>query len=935
MSLLDSLTSPKWQHSNPEVRKSAIAQLDDPAVLLELVKTDPDVTVQGAALSRISDPDTLDDLITSLPPVLQSLARAQRLQQLLPAPDRLDAISDDAVLVRIASLSDEPELMTSAIERIRSLEIRMDLACNHPVAQARLGAAQGITDINLLGELMQRSRGHDKGVYRHCKALVDEHHARQQAETQRHENILHLVEQARELSVAADTPDYETRYRALEQQWRLVVADAGQQEQFQNHLAVCTERLHHLAEARSAEEQAKAEREVASQLINGIIIELEQIDETATVPLERAAITQLNGVLDDIEERFQAAQKICKSSVQQALAYRKHTEHWRSLLATTQNLLARKPKLNKFLGAAEAVDTSDYQALQGLVERAENLAAAMSWPDSLHADKPAELTLLDQAGAQLQNQLSALEKDQPKYIARLKNLLDSARSELEQEHSKEADRALSKARRGLKPLAPKQRQHFEQEMKPAAARLHEVHEWLGFAIEPKKVDLCARMTALIGSTEDADMLAVKIQSLQDEWKQLGALAHTREQALWLEFKAAADEAWKPCKTAFAQRAKVHRKNLEARMQLVAQLVDYDEKMAWPGSVAEPGEGVPAPTGAAPDWKMVQKTLDAARAAFNAIKPVDQTGERKSQKAFRAICDRIYKHIKDEYERNINLKKQLVERARELAAAEDLLQSIELCKKLQREWKETGMTPVAVDRKLWKAFRTSCDAVFTRLDEQRVHNQAELTTQVKQAEALRDQARALLALQPDEQGVPPIKALAELKQQLVAITLPPAVQQRLNRDFQAMDKQARDLANVIRARQEQASWTGLLEKIKACALKTADPDTAAALWQTASELPKGIDAAELAEFWQHGPADDKDDQLRDACIALEVSGEIDSPAEDKATRMKYQMQRLVAGMGGRNAQPELTQLDHINAFISLRPSKQWAERFCTTLVKIRG
>ena len=66
MSLFDSVSLPKWQHKNPETRKQAVSELDDQAILLELVKTDPDSSVQAAALARISTPVVLDELIESL-----------------------------------------------------------------------------------------------------------------------------------------------------------------------------------------------------------------------------------------------------------------------------------------------------------------------------------------------------------------------------------------------------------------------------------------------------------------------------------------------------------------------------------------------------------------------------------------------------------------------------------------------------------------------------------------------------------------------------------------------------------------------------------------------------------------------------------------------------------------------------------------------------
>jgi hypothetical protein len=384
-----------------------------------------------------------------------------------------------------------------------------------------------------------------------------------------------------------------------------------------------------------------------------------------------------------------------------------------------------------------------------------------------------------------------------------------------------------------------------------------------------------------------------------------------------------------CKAAFAAQARLQRENFKQRMALVKQLADYDAKMAWPGDADRTLAGLtePAPP---PDWHKVQKTLDAARAAFSAIKPVSPKDERSSQKAFREICDRIYSHIKEEYGRNIAGKTELAAQAEMLTTTADLPAAIETAKKLQREWKLVGITPVAVDRKLWKAFRAACDTVFTRLDEQRVQNQAGLEAQVKQAESLRDEARGLLAAQVDEQDLNLHKALAERKQQINQLALPPAVQQRLLKDFQAMEHQARDSAAAFRSRQEAASWSHLQEKMLACALKNDDAGQATGLWQKTGALPKGIDAGALDAWWQQGPSSGMDEPLREACIALEVLSEVESPAAEKKARMDYQMRRLAASMRGEKTVPGQARLNCINEFIALRPSSAWLDRFCSVL-----
>ncbi len=316
MTLLDSFGRPKWQHKNPDIRIKGIELLEDPDLLLEIVKTDTDPRVQAIAMARINNPDTLDELIDTLPPDLQKQAESQRLLQLLPDAGQLTTITDDSVLVRIASLTDDPELMTAAISQLKSSEIRIDVASNHARSNVRLQAALGIGDIELLSELMHNVRGHDKAVYRHCKKLVDEHHAKQRTEAERQEKILQLTGKAEELAKAVDSPDYKGRYQLLNQQWQAVseFASPEHKEEFQKNLAKCTDRLDRQFKARVADEQRQTEQANAGQEFLAIIGELEQFDTMVSLPADATAIAQASNALDNIENRWQAAEKITLSS---------------------------------------------------------------------------------------------------------------------------------------------------------------------------------------------------------------------------------------------------------------------------------------------------------------------------------------------------------------------------------------------------------------------------------------------------------------------------------------------------------------------------------------------------------------------------------------------------------------------------------------------
>jgi hypothetical protein len=862
MTLLDSFNKPGWQHRDPEVRMAAIDELGDESILVDLVHNDPESEVRARALSRIKSGAALDALAETLSQPLQAQAKAQRLKQLLPDAAGISSISDDDTLVRIATLSEDPELTATSILQIGSKQVLMDLAVKHPVAKTRLCAAQGIGEIELLKELSQKSKHHDKAVFRHCKDILDKHHAAERAEAERQKQIRQLTEDARILATSVDSPEYKARFQTLEHRWSLLKehASPAQQAPIGDDLEICAKRIQKLDEARQAEEEQQAHIEESRQTFREIISELEAIDIASLDLSESKSVKAFIRSLDKTEDRWLAALHYAQPSSDQTKECKKHLNLWRGIAQASKRVLDKKPALDKLHEDVERADRADYMTQHKLLEKAEKQLSRLNWPDSHRKATPGPVLQLRELTERLQQQLGELKKQEKKHLERLQSAFEELRKELDDNHFKNADRVHNRVRSLLRHLGPGHQHRFHEELRPLTARLKEIHDWQGFAIEPKKVELCEHMAALVGIEESPDILATKIKALQDEWKKLGPLSPRRDQALWKKFHAAADEAYEPCRKAFAEQSKLRKGNLKQRMQLVAQLVDYDNRMAWPGQEDTP-PGTPPP-----DWRMVQKTLDTARKAFNDIKPVSGRGERKSRQALQKICDKIYGHIKEEYGRNIDRKKELVEQAKSLVELEDLREAIDRAKGIQREWKDVGLTPRQVDRRLWKEFRGACDAVFGRLDDERKQRNAEKNARAEQAKQ--------------------------------------------------------------RAQKERERWPRLLDRMQACALKAADAEKATELWEKEGDIPKGVESAALEAWWNQGPDESlAEETLREACIAMEVLADIESPPEDKETRMAYQMKRLLEGMGSGLGDPGQRLLDQVNEFIAMRPPEEWVGRFC--------
>jgi len=723
MSLLDSLSSkPRWQHARPDVRRAAVEELDDVAILYELAVNDDDAEVRTAALSRIPDPDLLDRLCDEPPPglpdALREQARRQRLAQLLPDGRSLAGVEDAGVLSRVAVLAVEPELMAAAIGAIDDPLARAELAATHPVARARLLAAEGIDDLDVLQALAQRSRHRDKSVYRHCRERLQRHQDEQRCAQERAEALAQLAEDAAALRAAVQGPEFAVRWRQLQQRWEKWGdgADAALGERILADLDVCARRVEEAAAARAAEleqrekaEQAKCEFRVLLDEMQGIAAAAGQAD---------AGQEELVAAINSVEERWVLAQQLAQPSPDQLDAFKSGLKHARGLLHGWRQLQARAADLDKLVAAATHVDNADFAGLQQWVGAARKLDSALSWPQDAELPTPEPLQRLRDSRAAVERRIEALQQREQQNIARVEQALQAFRDELATNHFRNADRALDRLRNLLRLLPSARQAHYQQALRPLQQRLAEIHDWQGFAIEPKKEALVERMKALAASGgDDPDDLAAKVRALQEEWKQLGPLAPARDRALWKAFSAAATEAWAPCKKAFAERSKLRRECYRQRMDVVAQLADYERKVAWPDLDS------PDPAAVPPDWARVRETLRVAREAFRELGPVDRKQEHKSQRALDEICNRIYGHIKKEYERNIARKEALLAEAQSLAGQADLKQAIDRAKALQAEWKAAGPVPQKVDRRLWKPFRAACDAVFGRLDEKREERKA--------------------------------------------------------------------------------------------------------------------------------------------------------------------------------------------------------------------
>jgi len=72
-----------------------------------------------------------------------------------------------------------------------------------------------------------------------------------------------------------------------------------------------------------------------------------------------------------------------------------------------------------------------------------------------------------------------------------------------------------------------------------------------------------------------------------------------------------------------------------------------------------------------------------------------------------------KEVRGDQKENLEKKKEIIKKLRELGSHEDPAAAVEEAKKLQEEFKNIGYVPIKQKNKTWKQYREACDVIYDR------------------------------------------------------------------------------------------------------------------------------------------------------------------------------------------------------------------------------
>jgi hypothetical protein len=216
-----------------------------------------------------------------------------------------------------------------------------------------------------------------------------------------------------------------------------------------------------------------------------------------------------------------------------------------------------------------------------------------------------------------------------------------------------------------------------------------------------KTALCEAVEKLINEPDVVSAFH-QLQKLHQQWREIGPVAKDLREDLWGRFKAVSAIINKKHQEHFEGQKVREQENLEAKTAICEQIEKTDYSLLKTFK----------------DWEDKNKEIIALQKKWKQIGFAPKKYNVKIFERFRAACDiyfarkgEFYKSIKEEMDRNLEMKKSLCEKAEALKNSTEWKETTDKLINLQKEWKAVGSVPRKYSDNVWRRFISSCDYFF--------------------------------------------------------------------------------------------------------------------------------------------------------------------------------------------------------------------------------
>lgn len=917
--MLKKLFKPKWQNRKPSVRLDAVSKLEtvsaeDEKILRKLALGDVDARVRLAAFHKLDDPDLLMQVVDK---EIDDEAQQQMLPHLLNSLP-INTVVDESLVAALNEIPDRDvetllfsvknlQIAELFLERVADEERLVHCALQLHSSALRQRAAERVEQESCLEAMEKGAKGHDKSVFRIARNKLSALRDARKESAQQDEHINQVCLNMEQLSRSEFEPAWESKVEHWHREWSRVeqYVDTDVVTRFSRAYELCRQRLAE-QDNPDTEVDENAEDSVLRESIEERMGACEQLEAgleqlQCRDALDPAELPSLSALLKTQSNRWNAAAEDSEPAQDE----RKRFNNVFKTLQKAHDALAALNERGSDIDAVSAEilspDKLDLVRFDKLKKRLDKALKGVEWPNELA--QPERLKMAEAASAHYLAQREALAAEQIAAQETFKKVLAELDDAVSNGHLKQANKLVVDAQKHIDVMVSGEQKDAQQKLRSYQAKVNELRDWQGYAITPKQEQLCDDMEALVGQDMDPQELANRIKRLQEQWKALG---HNKDtQQLWKRFSAAADNAYEPCKAYFENLSQVREKNLEARKQLAKQLEEYLDNFDF----------------ATADWVLVNQVFQAAKQEWRQYTPVSRKEAKPTQDHFNQLLDRLHGKLAEQWDANKQTREALIAQAEALAEQDDNKAAIEGAKRLQREWKNSGVVARKDDQKLWARFRKACDVIFERRDAEREESDAtrrnnateanhliELVEHLTEARDMSFEERGTqfqeLQGRFSDLGQMPRDEMADIKSRFSSVC---QTFEKSQLETEAAEHKAhaiklwRDMREVDRFEQQCLNQESLTDEMRQ---RTFLDPLDSGINERYQRLITMADAADLPSQEARNA---NESELHQLCMELEIQGQQESPESDQRARMELQVDRLARGMRQRATRSESQQL----------------------------
>lgn len=258
-----------------------------------------------------------------------------------------------------------------------------------------------------------------------------------------------------------------------------------------------------------------------------------------------------------------------------------------------------------------------------------------------------------------------------------------------------------------------------------------------------KEAIVARLNKLHENESDMKSVEAQLKLIQNEWEDIGPVPKDEWERIKEEYYGSIKVLYDKVRTHYDERRALLEQNIATKKTLIEKAKDITVNV--PTSVAE--------------WNGQTDALIALQAEWKTVGFGPKKDNEEVWQIFRNVCDAFFerksdyfKQIQAEFDKIAVKKQALVDKVEALRANTDWKSVSKQIIDIQKKWKELGSAGQRNEQRLWKTFRTACDAFFDAkkahfesLDKENEANLAQklaVIEKIKQTELPTDQREAI-------------------------------------------------------------------------------------------------------------------------------------------------------------------------------------------------